>query len=426
MKLIDLRRVLTIAAAAVATLFAAVSVFAAIRHSGHPSGQGASVPAPLAAGTALPRPRTVPAMNLISEAGKPFSLRSWRGKWVILAPSMTLCHEVCPMTTGVLEEVEHRLRQVGLSKRVVVATATVDPWRDSPARLRAYRRLAGIDFTQLTGTKAEIHRLWSFFGVAYHRVPQGNPPDIDWLTNKPETFDVQHTDALFFLDPGGQERIADNGMPQITGRLAPALARLLNDQGRHNLEHPQFAWTSTDVFDDLYYLMDRNIPASAAPKTATPTPAAARAALAGSPASLASIHGQAGKLLGAGSQLQARLRSLRGYPVVINAWASWCIACRTEFPLFGAAAARYGRKVAFLGVDTNDSASNARAFLSAHPVSYPSYQGSTAGLSWLAGIESMPTTVFVDRAGHVVEVHLGQYETEATLSYDVQRLLDHR
>ena len=64
-----------------------------------------------------PRPRTVPAMNLISEAGKPFSLRSWRGKWVILAPSMTLCHEVCPMTTGVLEEVEHRLRQVGLSKR---------------------------------------------------------------------------------------------------------------------------------------------------------------------------------------------------------------------------------------------------------------------------------------------------------------------
>ena len=111
---------------------------------------------------------------------------------------------------------------------------------------------------------------------------------------------------------------------------------------------------------------------------------------------------------------------------MINAWASWCIACRTEFPLFGAAAARYGRKVAFLGVDTNDSASNARAFLSAHPVSYPSYQSSTTGLSWLAGIESMPTTVFVDRAGHVVEVHLGQYETEATLSYDVQRLLAHR
>jgi cytochrome oxidase Cu insertion factor (SCO1/SenC/PrrC family) len=322
--------------------------------------------------------------------------------------------------------VEYRLEQVGLSKRVIIATVTVDPWRDSPARLRAYRRLTGVDFVQLTGTQAEIHRLWGFFGVAYRRVPQGNPPDIDWLTHKPETFDVQHTDALFLIDPGGQERIADNGMPQITGHLAPALAGLLNDQGRHNLAHPQFAWTSSDVFDDLYYLMDRNIPASAVPATAAPTPSAARAALAGSPSSLASIHSQAGKLLGAGSELRTRLRSLRGFPVVINAWASWCPPCRSEFPLFGAAAARYGRKVAFLGVDTNDSASNARAFLSAHPVSYPSYQSSTADLGWLAGIESVPTTVFVDRSGHVIEVHPGQYETEATLVYDVQRLLAHR
>jgi cytochrome oxidase Cu insertion factor (SCO1/SenC/PrrC family)/thiol-disulfide isomerase/thioredoxin len=424
LKLIDLRRVLTVAAVGVAILFAAVSVLAAIRHSSPSPSRGASVPAPLAAGTALSSPRRVPAMHLVSETGKPFSLASWRGKWVIFAPSMTLCHEVCPMTTGVLEEVQQRLRRAGIDHRVVIATATVDPWRDSPARLRAYRRLAGIDFEQLTGSKAQIQRLWKFFGVEYHRVPQGNPPDVDWLTHKPETFDVQHTDALFFLDPGGQERIADNGMPQITGHLAPALARLLNDQGRHNLADPQFAWTATDVVDDLYYLMNRNIPASAAPKTAAPSMSAARGALAGSPSSLASIHGQAGKLLGSGSELQARLRSLRGYPVVINAWASWCPPCRSEFPLFGAASARYGRKVAFLGVDTNDSASNARAFLSAHPVSYPSYQSSASGLGWLAGIESMPTTVFVDRTGHVVKVHPGEYETEATLVYDVQRLLD--
>src|ERR1700729_1345659 len=160
-----------IAAAAMAALFAAVSVLAAIRHSS-PS-KNASVPAPLAAGTALSRPRAVPTLQLTASSGRPFSVRSWRGKWVILAPSMTLCHEVCPMTTGVLEEVEHRLHQVGLQNRVVVATATVDPWRDSPSRLRAYRHLAGVDFTQLTGSKAQIHRLWKFFGVQYNRVPQG-------------------------------------------------------------------------------------------------------------------------------------------------------------------------------------------------------------------------------------------------------------
>jgi cytochrome c biogenesis protein CcmG/thiol:disulfide interchange protein DsbE len=413
-----------IAAAAMAALFAAVSVLAAIRHSS-PS-KNASVPAPLAAGTALPRPRAVPTLHLTGSSGQPFSVRSWRGKWVILAPSMTLCHEVCPMTTGVLMEVENRLRQAGLARQVVVATATVDPWRDTPARLRAYRRLTGVDFTQLTGTRGQIRRLWKFFGVSYYRVPQGKPPDVDWLTHKPETFDVQHTDALFLLDPAGQERIADDGMPQVTGRLPSALAGLLNDQGRNNLAHPEFAWSAGDVIDDLYYLMDRNIPAHDAPKTVAPTPAVARAELVGSPGSLASLHEQAGQLLGSGSALAARLKTLRGYPVVVNAWASWCPPCRTEFPLFGVAAARYGRRVAFVGVDTNDAASDARTFLASHPVSYPSYQSTSADLGWLAGIEAMPTTVFVNRAGKVVDVHPGQYETEGTLIDDVQRLLSKR
>jgi hypothetical protein len=40
-------------------------------------------------------------------------------------------------------------------------------------------------------------------------------PDVDWLTHKPETFDVDHTDAVFFIDPAGQERITNEGMPEV-------------------------------------------------------------------------------------------------------------------------------------------------------------------------------------------------------------------
>ena len=66
-------------------------------------------------------------------------------------------------------------------------------------------------------------------------MPQDKPPDVDWLTHRPETFDVDHTDAVFFLDPAGQERIANEGIPQVSGPLTPVLHKLLNDEGVHNL-----------------------------------------------------------------------------------------------------------------------------------------------------------------------------------------------
>ncbi len=381
----------------------------------------AQVPAPLAIGTELQRPRPVPSVTLADEQGKPFSLSAWRGKWVVLAPSMTLCHEVCPMTTATLMELTNDVRLAGLSRQVVVAEATVDPWRDDPARLRAYSKLTGANFQMLTGSQAAIHQLWKFFGVYYARVPQGKPPDVDWLTHKPETFDVQHTDAVFFIDPAGQERIIDEGMPQIEGKLSPVLSSLLSDEGKQNLAHPQLPWTASEALDDLYFLMNRNVPANALPKVAPLTAAAAQHALAGSPGSLAALHAQAGELISSGGTLSDRLRAVRGYPVVLNAWAAWCPPCREEFPLLANASAQYGRKVAFIGADTNDSDSDARSFLAKHPISYPSYPVASTDLSSLAVLEGFPTTIFINPAGKVVFVHTGQYDTEAELDNNIQR-----
>ncbi len=155
-----------------------------------------------------------------------------------------------------------------------------------------------------------------------------------------------------------------------------------------------------------------------APKVAT-GPAATSRELAGSPPALAALHQQAGELLGSQPALMARLRALRGYPVVINAWASWCGPCRAEFGLLASASARYGRQVAFLGADSNDSAGDARAFLAQHPVSYPSYQATTSDLSSLAAIEGLPTTIFLSPTGKVVFVHTGQYDAQGTLDQDI-------
>lgn len=325
------------------------------------------------------------------------------------------------MTTVALMELQDRIRQAGLSRQVVVAEATVDPWRDTPARLRAYTRLTGARFQMLTGSQPEIRRLWRFFGVFYQRVPQSHPADVDWLTNRPETFDVAHTDAFFLIDPAGQERVLDEGMPSVGGRLPARLRPLLNDQGVQNLTHPQLAWSSGEVLQDLLYLMGRGVPPSSVQAARDLSSSAVARALAGSPRPLAAIHREGGQLLESAGSLASEVRSLRGYPVVINAWASWCTPCRQEFSLFAFASAHYGRRVAFLGSDTNDSAADARAFLAHHPVSYPSFTGDNQSLAGIAQLEGLPTTVFLGPTGRVVFVHTGSYQSQTDLDQDIQR-----
>jgi cytochrome oxidase Cu insertion factor (SCO1/SenC/PrrC family)/thiol-disulfide isomerase/thioredoxin len=158
---------------------------------------------------------------------------------------------------------------------------------------------------------------------------------------------------------------------------------------------------------------------SPAPRS-TPTSASTRRQLASSPPALGELHSRAGQLLGSERALAARLHSLRGYPVVLNVWASWCVPCRSEFPLFANASVKYGRRVAFLGADTEDQAASARSFLADHKVAYPSYQARTQALNSLAAFEGVPTTMFFDRAGKMVYLHSGQYQAQGTLDHDVE------
>lgn len=482
-------------------------------------------------GSSLHRP--APDFTLTDQFGRRVSLRSYRGRVVLLAFVDSKCTTVCPLETSAMVDAKRLLGAAG--SRVDLLGVDANPAATSVRDVRAYSKAHGMVglWRFLTGPTRQLKRIWHAYGIQAE-VQHGQ---------------VDHTPAMFAIDPRGVERkvyltqmnfssveqlggvlareaasllpghpaLRSSGsyapQPVMTPRMAVTLPRAgggtirlgpgrtprlnlffatwisqtsnlagaleaLNryraaaaarrlpplvaiDEGTvepspgalprflralpRPLSYP-VAIDRTGQLSDGYEVQDepwleltsssgrilwyydpstagwpttatlvRDVRAALARRPASP---AGGQPLAGSPPPLAALHAQAGQLLGT-SGLMARIRSLRGYPIVVNAWASWCTPCRKEFGLFASASTRYGRQVAFLGANTEDSPADARPFLKQHPVSYPSYQATTSMLAPLAAIEGLPTTIFIGRSGKVLYVHTGQYETQGTLDQDI-------
>ncbi|MGA2013675.1 MAG: redoxin domain-containing protein [Solirubrobacteraceae bacterium] len=487
-------------------------------------------------GTALAG--AAPDFTLSDQFGRPVSLRSFRGKVVMLAFTDSECTTICPMTTTAMLDAKAMLGPA--ASRVQLLGVDANPASISLEDVSSYSQLHGMvhQWHFLTGSLPALKRVWKDYAVyadiqhgliahtpaLYIISPQGIKAKV-YITQQSYSAVGQlgevlareassllpghpavHANLSFAPIPaigpservslprtgGGRVTLGPGPAPrlyvffatwdrEVTGlaghlqslddyqaaadaRRLPALTAVdegtvepspaalpdfLRTLGRP-LAYPVAIDATGRVADGyevqgepwfvltsaggriLWYqevstsgwpsdgALERAVRSALARAPQAPTTARAIAQdLAGAPAPLAALHAQAGRLLGAAPALTSRIKALRGYPIVINAWASWCTACRAEFGLFAGASAAYGRRVAFLGVDTNDSPGDAQAFLAQHPVGYPSYQANSSDLAPLAAIEGLPTTIFINPAGKVVFVHTGQYYSEGSLDGDV-------
>lgn len=101
------------------------------------------------------------------------------------------------------------------------------------------------------------------------------------------------------------------------------------------------------------------------------------------------------------------LVGLRGRPVVVNLWASWCGPCRVEAPLLQRAARHYGADVVFLGVDSKDQRGAARGFLRHYGITYPNLFDGDGSIRHALELRGFPTTYIFDRKGRLVASVVG-------------------
>jgi thiol-disulfide isomerase/thioredoxin len=105
-----------------------------------------------------------------------------------------------------------------------------------------------------------------------------------------------------------------------------------------------------------------------------------------------------------------------GKPRVINLWASWCGPCRQEMPMFAAAQQRE-KSVDILFINQGESAEAVRAYLGAYHLNLSHvWLDSHSSLGPALGSRGLPTTLFVDAQGHLVDAHMGVLNAPALAS----------
>lgn len=110
------------------------------------------------------------------------------------------------------------------------------------------------------------------------------------------------------------------------------------------------------------------------------------------------------------------LASLRGRPVVVNFWATWCAPCAEEHPLLGAAANALGADVQFIGIVYEDEEVPVQAYLRGHGKAFPSLMDAGSKTAIAYGVFGVPETYFIDPDGNVAAKFVGPLDREALLA----------
>jgi protein SCO1/2 len=143
------------------------------------------------AGIYLPQPKELDDFTLAGQDGQPVTRADFKGHWSFLYFGYTYCPDICPLTLVELNKLDQLLSQQGLNRDTAYLLVSVDPERDTPARLGEYVRYFNKKFQAATGAPQELEKLAKQLSVLYTIAPH----------QPGESYTVDHSSTVLLIDP---------------------------------------------------------------------------------------------------------------------------------------------------------------------------------------------------------------------------------
>jgi protein SCO1/2 len=140
----------------------------------------------------LPAPRPLPDVALVDQDGQPFHTAQLVGRWHLLFFGFTSCPDVCPTTLSDMRQLMAKLPEE-TRRQLRLVMASVDPARDTPARMKTYLGYFDADFHGLTGELTALQALSKAAGLPFVPAQDGG-----------DGYRVKHSANLALIAPDGQ------------------------------------------------------------------------------------------------------------------------------------------------------------------------------------------------------------------------------
>ncbi len=241
-------------------------------------------PAKVGVATSIALPASVKDAKFVDQHGTPETLGALKGKTVFLVPFLTLCGDTCPFTTGNLLQLQARL-DAAKAANVEVVAMSVDPYRDTLARIAAYAKLIGANFqiwTELGPTStpyitnkefasknpigkgdknAYLTSLEKFFGWTVQVVPQSVPAPTDWMApHDLLSYDINHSDGFWIIDADQSVRFASGDLPAFTGTLSNVLSTFMGYKSNiYNSPVYKGGWTPPEAIQAIQWVANERL-----------------------------------------------------------------------------------------------------------------------------------------------------------------------